>query len=115
MEWSVTQLERKASDIDVRFDVDESQIRNADRLLTRLERTRRVKLQVDERIQRDNTPTPGTSPSASGSGINFAFPVVQVQGDTLAVLKEYVLIDANTEEIATAVRRDFLISKFGVP
>ena len=85
MERSVTQLERKASDIDVRFDVDESQIRNVDRLLTRLEQTPRVKLQVDERIQRDTSP--GTSASASGSGMNFAFPVAQVQGDTLAVLR----------------------------
>ena len=37
----------------------------------------------------------------------FCGCILQVQGDTLAVLKEYVLIDANTEEMATAVRRDF--------
>lgn len=37
----------------------------------------------------------------------FCGCIMQVQGDTLAVLKEYVLIDANTEEMATAVRKDF--------
>lgn len=37
----------------------------------------------------------------------FCGCIMQVQGDTLAVLKEYVLIDANTEEMANAVRRDF--------
>ena len=37
----------------------------------------------------------------------FCGVVMQVQGDTLAVLKEYVLINANTEEMASAVRKDF--------
>ena len=37
----------------------------------------------------------------------FCSVVIQVQGDTLAVLKEYVLINANTEERASAVRKDF--------
>ena len=56
LERSVTQLERKASDIDVRFDIDDREIRRADRLHDNLTRSRRVKLQVDERIQRDTTP-----------------------------------------------------------
>ena len=30
---------------------------------------------------------------------------MQVQGDTLAILKEYVLIDSDTEQMAQAVNR----------
>ena len=37
----------------------------------------------------------------------FCGCILQVQGDTLAVLKKYVLIDANIEEMAAAVRKDF--------
>ena len=37
----------------------------------------------------------------------FCGCVMQVQGDTVAILKEYVLIDADTEAMASAVRRDF--------
>ena len=37
----------------------------------------------------------------------FCGCIMQVQGDTLAVLKEYSLIDADTETMASAVRRDF--------
>ena len=49
---AVDQLERKASDIDVRFDIDDRQIRRADRLLNNLTRSRRVQLQIDERVNR---------------------------------------------------------------
>ena len=37
----------------------------------------------------------------------FCGLITQVQGDTLAVLKEYSLIDADTESMASALRRDF--------
>ena len=37
----------------------------------------------------------------------FCGCIMQVQGDTLAVLKEYVLVDADTEQMAMEVRRDF--------
>ena len=39
----------------------------------------------------------------------FCSAILQIQGDTSAVLKEYVLINAHTEEMATAVRKDFPI------
>ena len=37
----------------------------------------------------------------------FCGCILQVQGDRLAVLKEYVLVDSDTETMATTVRRDF--------
>lgn len=37
----------------------------------------------------------------------FCGCIMQVQGDTLAILKEYVLIDSDTEQMAQAVRQDF--------
>ena len=37
----------------------------------------------------------------------FCGCILQVQGDRLAVLKEYMLVDSDTETMATAVRRDF--------
>ena len=37
----------------------------------------------------------------------FCGCILQVQGDRLAVLKEYVLINSDTHEMAQAVRKDF--------
>ena len=37
----------------------------------------------------------------------FCGCILQVQGDRLAVLKEYVLVDSDTETMANTVRRDF--------
>ena len=61
LETRIDRLDRKASDIDIKFDVDDREIRRADRLLNNLERTRRVKLRVDEQVNRSSG---GTSTSA---------------------------------------------------
>ena len=48
VERKLDQLDRSAGDIDVKFDIDRQAIRRAEGLLRNLERTRKVKLQVDE-------------------------------------------------------------------
>lgn len=67
LERSVDRLEQKAGDIDVRFDIDDNEIRRANKLLDNIERTRRVKVLVDERVNRTGSGSGGGSAGAAAA------------------------------------------------
>ena len=70
VENNLTRVAKKASSIDVKFDVDEREIRRADRLLNNLARNRIVKVRIDEQVRRSGGG--GSSSNASSSAVSAA-------------------------------------------
>ena len=100
IESKIDRLDRKAGDIDVRFDIDDREIRRADRLLDNLSRNRTVKLRIDEQVRRS-----GGSGGSGGGGSTLAglLPAAASAGAIAALPKALGQATQNTEQLKRAL------------
>ena len=78
----VDRLDRKASDIDVKFDISDREIRRANRLLNNLTCNRVVKLKIDEQVIRSggaNAASGAISGAAFGAAASAIQPAKQLE------------------------------------
>nr|BDD45718.1 hypothetical protein 22 [bacterium] len=100
LETKIDRLERKAGDIDVKLDVDDQDIRRANRLLDSLERTRRVKLQVDERVNRSG----GGGNSSSGGQIAGLLPAAASVGAVASLPRAFQAAEQKAGALVATVK-----------
>ena len=106
VEKSLAKVERRASDIDVKFDVDDAHIRRAKKLLDSLTRVRRVKVVVDEQVRRSGGGSGGSNAGSIGAGSTVAglLPAAASAGAITALPKALQAATQQSSALATTVK-----------